>query len=115
MLHNIVFQKAPPAKEIQHRAAVSQWQQKKDRSFRTSFLLGYIKIDSKFGAFERSNRICASSNTYSMCSMIVEKKLMQKHPAGIIITTNMHANNTCCVQYSVLAPKPQYKYDRNNK
>ena len=50
-----------------------------------------------------------------MCSMIVEKKLMQKHPTDIMITTNMHADNTCCVQYLVLAPKPQYKYDCNNK
>ena len=80
-----------------------------------SFLFCYIKIDSKFGAFERSNRICASKNTYSMSSMIVAKKLMQKRPAGIIITTNMHADNACCVQYLVLAPKLQYKYYCNNK
>ena len=30
-----------------------------------------------------------------MSSMIVAKKLMQKHPAGIIITANMRADNTC--------------------
>ena len=73
-------------------------------------------MDSKFDAFERSNTIFASWNTYFMSSMIVAKKLMQKHPAGIIITTNMHADKTCVnVQYLVLAPKLQYKYDCNNK
>ena len=46
-----------------------------------------------------------------MCSMIVEKKLMQKHPTGIMIPTNMHADKTCVyVQYMylVLAPKLQH-------